>query len=564
MHKPSRRAPVTLDEEPSVDELLLRESRALQEAPQPSKKPKRPIAEVYTPVVKDFAHQTTAKEKGARKWAFAFFMDQGTGKTKVTLDNACLLYRMKVIRALLVLTMNDVGEQWAQEQIPQHIPRNIRARVAVWHASSSRARRECDELCRPLPDRLHILIVNHEALANDRARKMIVKFLRTFADCTMTAVDESHEFKTPKALRTRFLLNTVRKMSKVRRLLSGTPMDKPFDLYSQMYFLDPDILGFESFVAFKNHYGEYAKEFVMRFDPKKGRKVLHEYPSLQAYVRVDELQRRIEPYVYVVKKEECTDLPPKLYSVKRPPLSIAQQELYAEMKGRGLLLLDKAQKGQRVRIADLGALTEDELADRLLDPKGLVEAQIKLVLSLRLRQIAGGFVTDAEGTVTPIDETANIPRFQSLLTTVQQAHGKSIVWAQYVPELKAIQTMFTAHDMQSVLVYGKTGKKERAEAIDAFKRDPKTLQLVAHERTLGTGMDFPMASTVAYYSNPQSSIRRAQSEDRAHRIGQKGTVNVYDFISCPADALALEALKTKRDVSNAILSLDAAQLKNVL
>lgn len=526
-----------------------------------TQRPKKPISATYTPPVKDFKHQTEAKEKGARKWAFAYFMDQGTGKTKTAIDNACLLYEQGVIVALLVLTPNDVGDQWAEEQLPKNVPKRIMTRVAVWDAGRAKARRECEALCKPIANRLHILIVNHEALATARGRKLITKFLRAHGEKTMCVVDESHAFKTHTALRTRFLNNTVARFARVRRILTGTPMDRPFDLFAQMRFLHPDILGFDSFLAFKHHYGEYAVEFAMRFDKRLKRTVKQKYESLQAYQRLEELQQRIAPYVYIVRKEECTDLPPKLYTIRRPRMSHVQQALYDEMKARGLILLERAERGDRtVRVQDLGALTQEELAERLIDPRGRVEAQIKLVLALRLRQIAGGFVTETDGTVREIEPFATIPRARSLLDCAQGAAGKFIVWAMYIPELRAIHAMMRELEMPVRLVYGATPKAERADAIASFKRDPNTIGLIAHPRTLGTGMDFPMAGDVMYYSIPQSSILRTQSEDRVHRIGQKGTVNVTDFISCPADEQAMNDVRSKREVSAGILSMKASQL----
>jgi SNF2 family DNA or RNA helicase len=114
-------------------------------------------------------------------------------------------------------------------------------------------------------------------------------------------------------------------------------------------------------------------------------------------------------------------------------------------------------------------------------------------------------------------------------------------------------------------VYGETPKGLRTETIAGFK-DPKSQLriLTAHPKTLGTGQNFQVAQTEIFYSNGQSSIRRNQCEDRCHRIGQLGTVNIYDLIGCKNDKATLDNIKEKRSLNDSLLSLDAARLAEVL
>jgi hypothetical protein len=519
-----------------------------------------------------FVHQRAALEKGAGKWFFAYFMDQGTGKTKVIWDNAAFLYLRQIITGVLILAPNDVHAQWIDEQMPLHLPDYIPRRAAVWDATGHKAKRLVHELIsHPLPNRLTILAMNHDAMATIKG----VKIAQAFAKCykTLLAVDESHNYKTPGAARTKALQHRVRPLCPVVRLATGTPMDKPFDMYSQLRLMHEKILGSDSFLTFKHHYAEFTTEFAHRMDKKKNKMVLQEYETLVGYKNLDELQERMAPYVYICRKEDCTDLPPKLYAVRRSHLNLAQQTLYTAIKEEGIALLelvegsrDEEPPGRALSkflgTLNIGELDDEELVQRLTESKGRMTIKIKLVLSLRLRQIVGGFATDDERRVYPIGEFATLPRVKSVLTLIEGAAGKVLIWAQFKAELVALKEFLAAAGFECALVYGATPKAERARAIANFKDPNHALRiLIAHPKTVGTGQNFQVAQTEIFYSNGTSSIERTQCEDRCHRIGQIGTVSIYDLQSAPVCKSNREDLFKKRDISAGILSMNAEQLK---
>lgn len=525
----------------------------------------RSITDGYVPRTKPFAKQAEALRKGAGKFFFAYYMDQGTGKTKVLWDNVAILYYKKIIDAVLIFAPNDVHDQWIDEQMPLHLPADIKTRAAVWRSNGHRAKRLCRELIsHKLPHRLTILAMNSDAIAHPSGVKLAREFAQTYN--VMLILDESHDFKTPKASRTINVRHRIRPFVKVVRLASGTPTDTPFDMFSQMAILDERILGFESFLAFKHHYAEFTKEFMHR-KLKNGETKLQPYESLQEYKNLDEMQRRIEPYVFVCKKEDFADMPPKVLSLVYTHLTSEQETLYEQVKTQGLALLKAAEQGKPVTVLNLPELSDDELLQAISTPANRMTIKIKLTLTMRLQQIAGGFFTDDEGHIHEINPFAALPRAQALLRLIRGVtQGKILVWAQFKAELRAINNLIALESFRhGELVFGETSKAARAASIAGFK-DPRSdlTVLTAHPKTLGTGQNFQVAQTEVFYSNGRSSIRRTQCEDRCHRIGQTGTVSIYDLIGCKNDKVVLDDIKEKRGVNDSLLSLDAARLAEVL
>jgi hypothetical protein len=516
-----------------------------------------------------FPHQWDALRKGGNKFSFALLMEAGTAKTRIIIDNTAWLYRRGVVGALLIAAPNDVAEQWVEEQIPLYLPADIPLRAVVWNPRSARTERLARELAsKPLPQRLHVLAMNHEAFSFKRSRAIARAFLK--AHKTFFVLDESHEFRIPKSLRTR-AVRDLGPLAVVRRILTGTPFEQPFDLYAQFAFLDERILGFTSFLAFKHHYGVFTKEHVQMavFDRRTGGKVkkLVEYETLQEYQRLEELYARIEPFCYRKKLSECSNLPEKLHCIVPTHLSEAQAALYQEIKDTGMAMLQAAEAGQPIALQDLALLDEEELLDLIQSKPNKVSAVIKLVVNLRLQQCLGGFITDDAKTVRCTEgDAGDIPRMQATLGYVQQClagEGKVIIWAQFRPELAALATVLERAQIPALLIHGGVTGARRAEVIEQFKNPMDEHRvLVAHPHTMGTGQNLQVARTLVYYSNGWRWIKREQSERRAHRLGQMGTVRIADLQAhdAPLDKKLLENFAAKGELVNTLMSWDIKDL----
>ncbi len=522
-----------------------------------------------------FSQQRAALSASISKRFFALLMDTGTGKTKVAIDTAAIHYRLGNINAVLIAAPNDVHLQWIIEQIPEHMPRDIKVRMRAWAASSAKALRECLELVtHPLPDCLTIVAMNHEAFATTKGVNYAKRFLKLYK--SLLIIDESDlAIKNHKAARARAFINTLGPLAVMRRILTGTPAETPFDLYAQMRFLHDDILGYTKFIPYKHRYATWTKNFTT--SPKvnaKGQRPVIEYETLEGYQNLDELHARTAPYIYRIRKEECMDLPPKLYSRRFVSLSPAQRKVYDELKENSLLLLKAVEERPQVKPVDvlpLLELSEDELLARTTSPEGRTTTAIKLTLFLRLQQVVGGFITDDAAVTRSIDGTELNPRMLALLRDVELAAKqpyKILIWAMFRKELEHIAQCIKALGLDCEAIYGQThSRSDKADAIARFK-DPasKLTVLVTHEQSLGTGMNFVTARNVFYYSSGASARKRKQSEDRCHRIGQNGTVSVidYDAHEVQIDKRMREFREEKADFNTSIMTWRATDLRTLL
>ena len=193
---------------------------------------------------KPYRHQLTALEKSWNRETFAYFMEMGTGKTKVLIDNLAMLYDKGKIDGALIIAPKGVIGTWYSQEIPTHLPGHIEKVAVLWQANINQKQKDkLDRLFESKED-LHILIMNVEALSTDKGKIFAAKFLRSHRP--MMVIDESTTIKNPKAKRTRNIIE-LSKLSTYRRILTGSPVTKnPLDLYSQCEFLDPYLLEFTS------------------------------------------------------------------------------------------------------------------------------------------------------------------------------------------------------------------------------------------------------------------------------------------------------------------------------
>lgn len=528
----------------------------------------------YSPATAPYEHQREALAASYSKRAFALLMDPGLGKSKTTIDTAAILFEAHLITGLLILAPNDVHEQWVSEQLPLHLPSRIHWQAFVWRnqvrpPSSSSVRKWTGaraavaaflDICDPAPkDALHVLAMNHEALATPQGRAAARYFLTRRS--ALFVLDDSHEFRTLAAARTK-AATALAPLAFARRILTGTLTGgSPFHLYSQFKFLSPAILNCNTYLLFKHTYATWKKRTVR--SPKKG--LLVDFEECTGFKNLPALQQLIAPYCYVKHKEDCGDLPPKIFQTVPTHLSPAQAALCGELIEEGVALLDAAEHGTPLTVTPLHLLTEEDLAERLADPRNRVSFQIKLTLLLRLQQAAAGITTDDTGVTRWIDGApASCPRFQSALAYIAQAltaGGKVLVWANF---RACLQALAQALPEQSVLIHGGVTGEARQQALTAFKDPSSPVRiLIAHPRTMGTGQNFEVAQTVLYYTRSFSYFQRQQSEDRAHRLSSKGAVTIGDMVArdSATDQKEMQALQAKLDLVTQLEHFDPRTLK---
>ena len=462
--------------------------------------------------MKPYAHQMTALEKSWNRETYAYFMEMGTGKTKVLIDNLAMLYDKGKVDGALIIAPKGVIGTWYNQELPNHLPDHIENVTVLWQPNITKKQQEKLDSLFESEESLHILIMNVEALSTTKGRDFAAKFLSSHN--TLMAIDESTTIKTPSAKRTKNILKLAED-AKYRRIMTGSPVTKnPLDLYSQCEFLSPWLLDFTSYYAFRNRYAE------MKTLHLHGRSV----QVVDKFKNLGELSDQLKGFSYRVLKEDCLDLPDKIYMKRNIKLSSDQKKLYLQMKETALANLNGKQ------VTTVNALTQ----------------------LMRLHQITCGHFTSDDGSTQPIVNN----RIDELMDVLEETEGKAIIWAHYQYDItEIIKAIVKEYGPGSVVdYYGLTPQDERQPNIKKFQDDPRCRFMVGTPSTGGYGITLTAANTVIYYSNGYDLEKRLQSEDRAHRIGQQKSVTYVDLICDETvDEKIVKALRKKINIASEVL-----------
>jgi len=461
---------------------------------------------------KPYAHQLTALEKSWNKENFAYFMEMGTGKTKVLIDNVAMLYDKGKIDGALIIAPKGVVKTWYEQELPTHLPDHIENVSILWQSNITKTQQEKLESLFEIETALHILVMNVEALSTEKGVKFASKFINSHK--TLMAIDESTTIKTPTARRTKNIIG-LGKESKYKRIMTGSPITKnPLDLYTQCEFLDPWLLDFASYYAFRNRYAE------MKTMHLRGRSI----QVVAGFQNLGELSDKVKDFSYRVLKEDCLDLPPKNFVKRHISLTSDQKKVYEQMKKHAIAMLNKK----------------------------VTTTVTVLTQLMRLHQITCGYVTADDGTIQEVESN----RLNELMSVLEETEGKVIIWANYQFSVSDIIKKITkVYGPDSyVHYYGLTPQEDRQDFIRKFQNDPKCRFIIGTPQTGGYGITLTQANTVIYYSNGYDLEKRLQSEDRAHRIGQKKNVTYIDIIAEDTiDEKIVEALRSKIDIASQVM-----------
>ena len=459
-----------------------------------------------------YAHQITALEKSWQREYYAYFMEMGTGKSKVLIDNAAMLYDQGKIDGLLIIAPKGVYKNWYEQEIPEHFPDHIEKVTVLWQALINKKQ---DRILRTLfntDDNLHILCMNVEAFSTSKGVEFAAKFLSCHK--TMLVVDESTTIKNREAKRSKNICKLALH-SRYRRILTGSPVTKsPLDLFSQCEFLRSELLDHSSFYTFRQRYA------IMRKMNFGGRSV--EIPV--GYRNLPELSEKLKAFSYRVLKDECLDLPPKTFMKRVIQLSPDQLKAYNQMK---------------------------QMALAYLNGKSMTTATV-LTQLMRLQQITCGHFKADDGTTQEIKNN----RIDELLNVLHEVKGKAVIWAHWQIDvnliIKALEKEFG--NGCCVDYFGLTPQQDRQTNIKKFQEDDKVRFFVGTPQTGGYGITLTAASTMIYYSNGYDLEKRQQSEARIDRIGQKHPMTYID-IMCEntVDERIVKSLRKKVDIATQIM-----------
>lgn len=491
---------------------------------------------------KPYEHQDLVFQRTKDEVAWGFFLDMGCGKSKVFIDTAQYLYCNGKINGILLLAPKGVYGNWSDPQGGQlvtHLHPEVlkRAKILKWRSnhSTKKFQEELQDLLNTPEDDLAIFVMNAEALTSKAAVGATVAFLKSRQ--VLMGVDEATIIKTPTAQVTQKVIKLGRG-ARYRRVLTGTPVtNSPLDVYSPYEFLGPEILGYTSFFAFRARYAILQRQQIGQ------RSIM----MVRGYQRQDELRERMERACVIMKKEDCLDLPEKVYEMREVELSPKQAQHYESMRLRA--------------IAELSETSQ-------------VTAPLALTKLLRLHQITLGFITEDEfgedgetiisKKVHEIDPDGG-PRMRELLSVLDEIgpEEKVIIWANYTYNIRTITRLLESTYGKKmgasnvVAVYdGSTSQEDRESAVRRFQdpKDPLRFFL-GHTRTGGFGLTLTQSANTIYFSNNFSLETRMQSEDRNHRIGQSRSVTYVDLRSPGTiDDKIVRALRAKKDLAETLTS----------
>ena len=463
-----------------------------------------------------YEHQLTALGASHNRENFALFMEMGTGKSKVLIDNIAMLYDKGKINAALIVAPKGVYHNWERQELPIHMPAHVLYQIITWSPVETKKQQAALKKLFIHDEDLVIFLMNIEAFSTKKGMRIAEKFL--LAHSALMAIDESTTIKSPTASRTKSVLK-LRVLAKYRRILTGAPVTKsPLDLYTQCFFLDPDLLDFSSYYTFKNRY-------AIMVDRNVG---THSFKHVMGYQRLDELNGKLNDFSYRVLKEDCLDLPEKVYMKRMITLTPEQKRMYGEMKKFALSELE----GKKITATSVLA---------------------KLV---RLHQITCGHLTLDDGDIRTLKNN----RIKELLDILEETDGKIIIWAVYRHDIKEITKILSerygANAVESF--FGDTLDRDRQDIIDRFQDRESDLRFfVGNPKTGGYGLTLTASHTVIYYSNSYDLETRLQSEDRAHRISQDKKVTYIDLITeGTVDELIVKNLRGKINLATKIMGED--------
>lgn len=465
----------------------------------------RPCFQFRTP---PRAHQKRALEKLSSLTACGLFMDIGTGKSWTGI--AMIGQRWCAGRSdhVLLIAKNGVHEQWVEEQIPQHMSPSVPYKCWIFDPHRKAGRRAFEQLLQF--DGLKIFAINIDAINTKAGEKFILEFLAAARGRATIIVDESQDIKNWNAGRTKAAIKYA-KLCAFRMIMTGTPIARDLlDLFSQFQFLDESIIGHRYITTYKSHYCVYE-------DTDFG-------PKLVGHKNVEQLYKRIDPYIFRITSEEALDLPPKVYDPRKFVLTSQQLKMMQQLKDNFFASLPS---GSQLNVKNAAALI------------------------IKLQQIACGWLADDDGNIERFEN----PRIDAMKDIIDQRSGKVIIWCRFHED---IDNVMKALGSGARHYYGLTEQSDRAEAKRLFIDKTSSVRwLVASAETAGTGLDGLQhaCSTNIYYSQSYNALARWQSEGRTWRDGTTETVTYFDLIAKGSPDLGiLRNIRKKKEISD--LTLD--------
>lgn len=310
-----------------------------------------------------------------------------------------------------------------------------------------------------------------------------------------------HNCKNPTSMQGRAILTLTNK-AKYMVAMSGTPlMNNPLDLYFPMKWL-----GYEnhSFYQFKQHY--------CKLGGWGGSQVV-------GYKNLEEIRTMMDNIMLRRLKTEVLDLPEKIRKIEYVDMTPKQNQIYKEVYN--------------------GVMSELQKIKFSNNP---------LSMMIRLRQATGwtGILSNT------VQESAKMDRMVELVQEIVASGQKAIIFSNWESMTEVAKEKLKAHNPSYIT--GATKADERMKEVERFQNDDKCKVIIGTIGAMGTGLTLTAAQNVIFLDSPWNMALKAQAEDRAHRIGTKGTVSVITL--CCRDTIderIEELVEKKGQIADALV-----------
>ena len=455
----------------------------------------------YLSRTKPFEHQIESFNYALTHNKFLLGDEQGLGKTKQALDIA-VARKHKMRHCLIVCGVNNLKWNWYKEV---EIHTNEKA-----HILGSRVNRKGKTVIGSSAERLadlkqihdeYFLITNIETL-RDKSIQSQIKKMCSDGIIGMTIIDEIHKCKNSQSKQGKAIHCCC---SYYRLALTGTPlMNNPVDLYNVLKWLEVE-----------NHSLTYFKNLYCEMGGFGGYEII-------GYKNLDQLENSLNKNMLRRRKEEVLDLPPKIYTDELLDLDSSQDKLYRDVTNQIIEDIDRI----------------------MLLPNPLTEL-------IRLRQVTSNPNILSSKNITNV-------KYDRIVDILESTTDKVIIFSNWTKVINPLYIKLSSLGYNPALVTGES--KDPILEMNKFQSDNTCKVILGTTPALGTGYTLTAANTVIFIDEPWSKAIKDQAEDRCHRIGTKGTVNIITLICKDTiDERIHQIIKDKGELSDRIVDGKAVQ-----
>ncbi len=466
-------------------------------------------------------YQSDALTKAYGMREFGLFMEMRTGKSFVDINLAAAYFAGGQIDAYLIVMFPGAIKTTWKLQLEEHMP--VPYELLVVTAGQDKKAQQFVDM---ETDKLKIMVIGIESVSNTTATaaETMKRFVKNHK--VKFTVDESTCIKNPKAITNKKTKKITRVklcwdlagLSEYRMIMTGTPVTQGVeDLYSQFRFLNWTILGYKSYFAYRN-----AHCIMGGFENKK----------ITGYTNVNKVINAITPYIYQISTEDAIGIPDEVVETVIVEPSKEQDRILKEL-------------------GDPYDMTAT-LGDEVLEVETILERMI------RYQQVVGGHFPFIDGagaaSIVPLKQNPKMDALVGIIETLPRG-DRAIIWARFVPEIKAIAAMLESRGESYVTYRGGMSEDEREHAQRVFMEDDGPRFWVASQQASARGIELASASVHIFYSNSFSYDDRKQASMRTSSSHQKAKSILYIDIQMnhKIDKQIIEALQYKQSISEYVI-----------